>query len=394
MSPPSARPTTEALLAHVEWVRRLARLLVSDVHEAAEVEQETWRQALERPPRHAGSLRHWLAAVVRNVARKRGRAQANRERHERGAATAASATVSAFAAATASPAHDVTARAELHRRVVDAVLALEEIHRAPLLLRFFDELSAVEVAERLAVPVETARTRIKRKLALLRSRLGAEFGTDGREGIAALAPLLWVGGKAPAAVATATVVGGGAAKLATNGATTLVGSGIVGVLVGGAFMSKFVKVAVGVLVAALAGFGTYKVWLEPRPAGDGTTKSANQPPELAPAVTVEGPKLAAPVAAAAATREEVERKPGEKPPPPAALLGTIDGAVLDAAGRPVAGAMVVLDRRANSGLESLRSFRARHRNYAEESPKNSSFKLATSSADGSFHFDGVDPSHQ
>src|SRR5215831_10096244 len=140
MSGPSARPTTEALLAHVEWVRRLARLLVANVHDADDVEQETWRQALERPPRSARSLRHWFAAVVRNVARKRVRGQEARERNERGAAASA-----------VTAAHDVTARAELHRRVVDTVLALEEIYRTPLLLRFFDDLSAAEVAQRLGV---------------------------------------------------------------------------------------------------------------------------------------------------------------------------------------------------------------------------------------------------
>jgi DNA-directed RNA polymerase specialized sigma24 family protein len=67
------RVSLEALLAHRDWVRSLARRLVLDENDADDVEQETWRMAVERPPRHAGSLRAWLAVVVRNAARGSGR---------------------------------------------------------------------------------------------------------------------------------------------------------------------------------------------------------------------------------------------------------------------------------------------------------------------------------
>src|SRR5262245_3764586 len=291
MSGPSARPTTEALLTHVEWVRRLARLLVANVHDADDVEQETWRQALERPPRTSTSLGRWFAAVARNVARKRVRGQEARERNELSAAASASAAAGA--------AHDVTARAELHRRVVDAVLALEELYRAPLLLRFFDDLSANEVAQRLGVPVETARTRIKRGLALLRARLGAEFGSDGAAGIATLLPLV-TGGKGTAALA---------------------GGGLVGLVVGGAFMSKLAKVAAGVVVAGLAGFGTDKIWLEPPSDREAVTKSAARAADLpAPGIASPPPAAAPAPAVAAATRETAERAtPPEKTTPSAEL---------------------------------------------------------------------------
>jgi RNA polymerase sigma factor (sigma-70 family) len=374
MNGPSARPTTEALLAHVEWVRRLARLLVANVHDADDVEQETWRQALERPPRTARSLRHWFAAVVRNVARKRVRGEEARERNERGAAASATAAT-----------YDVTARAELHRRVVDAVLSLEEINRIPLLLRFFDDLSAAEVAQRLGVPVETARTRIKRGLALLRARLGAEFGSDGVEGIAALLPLV-TGGKGTAAVATAAAAGGGTAALA--------GGGLFGLVVGGAFMSKLAKVAVGVVVAGLAGLGTYKAWLEPRPDRDAVLKSATKPVELPPPEIATPPPATAPAAAAAATREAAERATPAEKPTPAAALATIDGVVLDASARPVAGAKVVLGRRRGRGMENLESFRRSARGFNEASAKGNGFDLATSGADGSFRFEEVDPNNQ
>jgi RNA polymerase sigma-70 factor (ECF subfamily) len=62
----------------------------------------------------------------------------------------------------------------LRRRLVAALLALEEPYRAALLLRYFEDLSVPEVALRLGVPLETARTRLRRGLARLRERLDQE----------------------------------------------------------------------------------------------------------------------------------------------------------------------------------------------------------------------------
>ena len=44
----------------------------------------TWleRLALQRPPRHGANLRGWMAQVVRNLARRRGRAAAQVLGHE------------------------------------------------------------------------------------------------------------------------------------------------------------------------------------------------------------------------------------------------------------------------------------------------------------------------
>ena len=39
----------ETLLEHRDWVRALARSLVADPHRADDVEQETWRMALQKP---------------------------------------------------------------------------------------------------------------------------------------------------------------------------------------------------------------------------------------------------------------------------------------------------------------------------------------------------------
>src|SRR5436190_1898691 len=73
-------------------------------------------------------------------------------------------------------------------RVVAAVLALEEPYRECVLLRYFEELSPRAIAARQRVPLETARTRLKRALELLRARLDREYGGERGAWGAALAP--------------------------------------------------------------------------------------------------------------------------------------------------------------------------------------------------------------
>ena len=73
---------------------------------------------------------------------------------------------------------DVVARAEEHRRVVEAVLTLEEPYRSTILHRYFDDLGPTAIADRTGTPVDTVRTRLHRALGQLRGRLEAEHGGD------------------------------------------------------------------------------------------------------------------------------------------------------------------------------------------------------------------------
>src|SRR2546428_4265986 len=72
----------DTLLAHRDWVRAVARAVVRDPNAADDVEQETWLAALRSPPRHEGSLRGWLGAVVRSRARRAGRSETRRTSRE------------------------------------------------------------------------------------------------------------------------------------------------------------------------------------------------------------------------------------------------------------------------------------------------------------------------
>ena len=172
-------PDPQALLAHADFVRALAHTLVRDAARADDIAQETWVAALEHPPRTAQSPRGWLLTGLRNFARRFARAEVRRARWE-GAAARPEPVPST---------HEIVAREETRRRVVEAVLALEEPCRSAVILRFYEDLPPRAIAKRLGLPVETVRTRLKRGLALLRGRLDREWGGDRSAWCAALAPI-------------------------------------------------------------------------------------------------------------------------------------------------------------------------------------------------------------
>jgi RNA polymerase sigma-70 factor (ECF subfamily) len=198
-----------ALLAHAERLRALARSLVSDGADADDVVQQTFVAAIEHPPRPDAPPGPWLTRVARNFSFRLLRARRRRVLHEAAAAPLASP---------ASP-DEAVARTEMLREIVDAVLALEPIYRDVVIARFFDGLAWPAAATRLGVPVETARTRLKRALAMLRDRLDRKYG-DRR----AWAVLLFAGRRA---APTAAGVGGGivAAKILAATAVALVVAG-------------------------------------------------------------------------------------------------------------------------------------------------------------------------
>ena len=172
-------PSLDALLAHADWVRSLARQLVRDPGAADDVEQEVWLEAMQRPPAHGANPRGWLAAVARNAARQLKRGDARRSSRERGAARAEALPSTA----------QLVEEASLSRELADLVLQLEEPYRTTLLLRYFRALSIDEIAKAQSLPRETVRTRQRRGLELLRERLDKTRG--GRANwVAAFAPLV------------------------------------------------------------------------------------------------------------------------------------------------------------------------------------------------------------
>jgi RNA polymerase sigma-70 factor (ECF subfamily) len=216
---PRERPvpglTIDDLLAHREWVGRVARTLVHGDAEAEDLEQRAWVRVLEHPPAEAPrSPRGWLRTVLRFAAIDGMRERATRRRHEMAAAARESAG--------AAP-DDLVARAEILERLVHAVLELEEPYRGTILLRYFEDLPPREIARKQGVPVETVRTRLKRALEKLRKGLG---GDRGRERLMlALAPLLRPEGNAVAAVTAGGIVMGTAAKIGLAAGVAILATG-------------------------------------------------------------------------------------------------------------------------------------------------------------------------
>jgi RNA polymerase sigma factor (sigma-70 family) len=167
------RVDPELLLTQTRWLRALAHGLAQP-GSADDLVQETWLAALQS----GGGERNpaaWLAGVARNLARRARRSEESRPRRERAAARPE-----------ALPATDeLVAEGELQRRLIEAVMALEEPQRSTVLLRYFRGLSGEEIARAQGVPSATVRTRLARALARLREALDREWG--GREAWSALA---------------------------------------------------------------------------------------------------------------------------------------------------------------------------------------------------------------
>jgi RNA polymerase sigma-70 factor (ECF subfamily) len=196
--PPATTPPPDvaALLSAGPWVRGLARELCRDDAAADDVVQDTWLAALQAPLDAVRSPRGWLGQIARRFAFQDVRRRARRERREK-----------AVARPEAGPAADDAAqRLETHRRLVDAVLALEEPYRTVVVLRYFEDLAPRAIATRLGLPATTVRNRLSRALAHLRARFDREEGSRAGR-LALLLPLFRAGrGGAAAVVAAAAFV--------------------------------------------------------------------------------------------------------------------------------------------------------------------------------------------
>jgi RNA polymerase sigma-70 factor (ECF subfamily) len=169
----------EELAAQSQWVRRLARSLVHDEAAAEDLVQDTWVAALRRPPADRRALRGWLARVVRTHAWKQ----------QRKAASAPTTGVTGDHPGGA-PESELVERLELHRVLAEELRALREPLRTTLLQRYFEGLSAAEIAERTGVPAATVRWRLQQGLEELRTRLDRRHHGSRTEWTSAFGALL------------------------------------------------------------------------------------------------------------------------------------------------------------------------------------------------------------
>ncbi len=218
MAPPD-RPSAEATLGELRWLRALALRLVRDEHAADDLVQETWLEAALRGPAglEGARLRKWLATVARSRMRRRVRDEAVRAHHE-----------SALPERDApEPPPDEVERLRRQRLVADVVLALREPYRSAVLLRYQDGWSYARIAARHGISRDAGRTRVWGGLALLRAELDRAHDGDRGAWCALLAGLV---DRDAAPFATALTTGGiamGTKSLVAAAATLLVTVGLV-----------------------------------------------------------------------------------------------------------------------------------------------------------------------
>lgn len=295
----AADPSAEELLAHADWLRRLARALVGDAA-ADDVVQETYEVALTTPPKKEGALRPWLGGVARNLARMSKRAGARRAAREE-----------QVIAPDAPTPEELVARATVQHRVAALVLELEEPLRATLMLRYYEGMSAADIARTQGVPAGTVRWRLKQAVDQIRARLDEEHQGDRKRWVLLLAPF------APQLSAPAAPLAG---SLVMKGLAVKTGTKVVAL--------------VAVLIALVAGTRFAGLW---------------------------GKKSQKPPAAAAVKDKGTPVKPADRAPPPAADAtpatgrltvfrdddpeGTLrlEGIVVDESNQGVGGAKVAID---------------------------------------------------
>jgi len=176
----------EELLAHASWVRSLAARLVRDQATAEDVTQEVWASALSSPPRERSNLRGWLSAAVRSTVHSMQRGEQRRRNREE---------IAHVAREQAGPA-ELFERGQLHRELVEQVLALEEPLRSIVLAHWFEGSSVAEAGRRLGLSERVARLRLDAAHEILRQGLDRKHG--GRESWS-LAFLEWTRSKAATA---------------------------------------------------------------------------------------------------------------------------------------------------------------------------------------------------
>lgn len=149
-----ANGDADAARALVERYRRpLAAVLHRALGSPADVDdvfQETWIRVVRSAHRYDPEQRfsNWLFAIAWNLVKDR---WARRVEHEE---------VDANTPSREATAEETLLEEERTRRVRELVARLPERMSQAILLRYFDELSEKEVAERLGVPVGTVKSRL------------------------------------------------------------------------------------------------------------------------------------------------------------------------------------------------------------------------------------------
>lgn len=142
--------------------------ITQDLAEAEDIAQETFNAVYKQPEKlsEVKSLRAWLRAINRTIAlnrmRNRRRDSARERRHAEDP-SARTFTTGGFT------------MMEVRETVAKAIDELPERYRAPVLLRYWEELSCAEIAERLGLPEGTVKWRLCEASSRLHEKLKLYF---------------------------------------------------------------------------------------------------------------------------------------------------------------------------------------------------------------------------
>ncbi len=148
------------LLAHAARLRAYLHMMLGNLHDAEDVLQETFASFLEKGPAPSEHASRWLFTVSRNHALTLRRTQLRRIDREQAAATLAASSSDAAGADPAAIANDRDAIDHLGK----CLARLDEELREIVYLRFAEELSLSEIAERLHAPKSTVALRCQQGL--------------------------------------------------------------------------------------------------------------------------------------------------------------------------------------------------------------------------------------
>lgn len=204
----SSAHTAHDLLAYEPFVRSIARSLLADEDRVGDVVQETWLRALTRLPKNAVSVKSWLGRVTRNLALDEHRRATHRKSREE-------------AAASEEAIREDEASLELHAKLVEAVLRLEEPYKSVVILRYYRGMSPTKIGAELSRNAATVRSQLHRAHEILKERLDGEFGGHRAAWLALCVPL--ARGKAAFPIA-ATAAAMGAVVLSAGAAFAWIGS--------------------------------------------------------------------------------------------------------------------------------------------------------------------------
>ena len=158
----------EALVhGYYAQVQRLALSLLNDLDDAEDATQEVFIAAARALPDFRGdaSLKTWLYTITlnhcRRVRQKRQRQQMLRAPFEK---------LQNWLSSAPTP-EESTTRREADRRLWDAVDSLSEKHRLPFILRYVHGLTALEIAEILAINEGTVHSRLHYARRYLKQKL-------------------------------------------------------------------------------------------------------------------------------------------------------------------------------------------------------------------------------